>query len=96
MIKCPVCGEYEFVSFTVLSNDYYKVKEIIMTVIYHERKGEYRCPYLTEGKEYKVEDIHDIPDEGRFYEIENDYEGEDGFKDTSLYSVDMFEIIREI
>lgn len=69
-----------------------------MTVIYHERKEEYKCTSLTEGKEYKVLDTVTIPDEGEFYMIIDDYEEknyEEKYRDACPYSIDMFEIKKE-
>ena len=64
-----------------------------MLVKYIAKNDIAECPYLTDGKEYEVDDIIEIDGEGTFYMIDDDDDDSEGCPEP--YPSSLFEIVEQ-
>ena len=66
-----------------------------MKVIYRENGKKGQCPYLTDGKEYDVEDIVEFGEDGLFYAVIDDSKDDLWEGQPIPYPTDVFEVVEE-
>ena len=65
-----------------------------MQAIYKEGRGAI-CPYLIPNKVYEVLDIEIMGDDGLFYYINDEYDGDGEYKEPTPHQAWLFDIVEE-